>query len=290
MKRANVLGAALVVAGAVATAAPAAAQATVGADLGLFSAYVWRGLSLTNKPVSQPDVYVTFPAGQASFTVGGWANIEPGKYDGPERHQRERRRCRASTSPSSTRGPSSTTRIRRRSSRCGATGYYLPQRRRPHQAFNTVEIYGKVALSVPLSPKLAIWYDVDKIKGAYFEGSISHTFSRRTRSSRWAWARSRAWTPARASRTIRNSDQSSTSRTTGSPTSICPPPCRSLPAPCPSLRPSTSSSPVMTHQVHQVHRPPGLNSKDVKVWFGGTISWSKALGEAPAEEESGTSE
>jgi hypothetical protein len=33
-----------------------------------------------------------------------------------------------------------------------------------------------------------------------------------------------------------------------------------------------------------------LNSKDVKVWFGGTISWSKALGAAPAEEESGTSE
>ena len=46
MKRANVLGAALVVAGLVATAAPAAAQVTVGADLGLFSDYVWRGISL----------------------------------------------------------------------------------------------------------------------------------------------------------------------------------------------------------------------------------------------------
>ena len=56
MKRANVLGAALVVAGLVATAAPAAAQVTVGADLGLFSSYVWRGISLTNKPVAQPDV------------------------------------------------------------------------------------------------------------------------------------------------------------------------------------------------------------------------------------------
>ena len=28
---------------------------------------------------------------------------------------------------------------------------------------------------MPLSPKIAIWYDVDKIKGAYFEGAISHT-------------------------------------------------------------------------------------------------------------------
>ena len=81
MKRANVLGAALVVASAVATATPAAAQ-TVGADLGLFSSYVWRGLSLTNKPVAQPDLYVTFPAGKASVTLGGWANIDLGKYDG----------------------------------------------------------------------------------------------------------------------------------------------------------------------------------------------------------------
>ena len=28
---------------------------------------------------------------------------------------------------------------------------------------------------MPLNPKLAVWYDVDKIKGAYFEGSISHS-------------------------------------------------------------------------------------------------------------------
>ena len=26
---------------------------------------------------------MTFPAGQASFTVGGWSNIELGKYDDP---------------------------------------------------------------------------------------------------------------------------------------------------------------------------------------------------------------
>ncbi|HET9038672.1 MAG TPA: TorF family putative porin, partial [Gemmatimonadales bacterium] len=81
MKRANVLGAAVVVAGLVATA-PVSAQ-TVGADLGVFSSYVWRGLSLTNKPVAQPDIYVTFPAGNASITLGGWANIDLGKYDDP---------------------------------------------------------------------------------------------------------------------------------------------------------------------------------------------------------------
>ena len=45
MKRANVLGAALVVASTIATAAPAAAQVTIGADLGVFSDYVWRGIT-----------------------------------------------------------------------------------------------------------------------------------------------------------------------------------------------------------------------------------------------------
>ena len=80
MRRAKVLGAALAAIGAIAIAVPAEAQ-EVGADLGLFSSYVWRGLSLTNKPVAEPDLYVSFPAGKASVTVGGWANIDLGKYD-----------------------------------------------------------------------------------------------------------------------------------------------------------------------------------------------------------------
>ena len=63
----------------------AVAQAEIGAQLGLFSAYVWRGLSLTNKPVLEPDVWVSFPAGNASITVGGWSSIDLGRYDDRER-------------------------------------------------------------------------------------------------------------------------------------------------------------------------------------------------------------
>ena len=57
----------------------------------------------------------------------------------------------------------------------GATGYYFPNDFGFTKANNTVELYGKVSFGVPLNPKVAMWYDVDKIKGAYFEGSISHT-------------------------------------------------------------------------------------------------------------------
>jgi hypothetical protein len=42
---------------------------------------------------------------------------------------------------------------------------------------NTVEIYGKVGFDAPLSPELSIYYDVDKIKGAYIEGAVSYSLT-----------------------------------------------------------------------------------------------------------------
>jgi hypothetical protein len=57
------------------------AQTEVGVDLGLFSSYVWRGLTITNKPVLQPAAYLSLPAGTASVTVGVWSNVDLGRYD-----------------------------------------------------------------------------------------------------------------------------------------------------------------------------------------------------------------
>ena len=84
MKVANLLRATALGIMLTASAREAKAQAEVGAQLDLFSSYVWRGVTLTNKPVAQPDVWVSFPAGSASITVGGWANIDIGKYDDPD--------------------------------------------------------------------------------------------------------------------------------------------------------------------------------------------------------------
>src|SRR5512147_1034469 len=77
--RAFVVGASI--AALVAATETAQAQTTLGWDAAVFSSYVWRGVTYTNKPVLQPDLYVTFPLGNASFTAGGWANIDIGKYD-----------------------------------------------------------------------------------------------------------------------------------------------------------------------------------------------------------------
>lgn len=55
-----------------ASGAASAQDATVGADLGLNSRYMFWGLTLSNKPVWQADVYLS----THGFTFGVWGNFE----------------------------------------------------------------------------------------------------------------------------------------------------------------------------------------------------------------------
>ncbi|HET6777669.1 MAG TPA: TorF family putative porin [Gemmatimonadales bacterium] len=158
-------------------ASPAGGQATVGADLDLFSSYVWRGLSLTNKPVAEPGLWVSFPAGNASLIAGGWANIDLGRYD--------------DISERSESGGTSAFNLAEFDPYAevafplgnatvtgGVIGYIYPNDDPGlTSSFNTWEIYGKAGLDVPLSPELSIYYDIDKVKGAYIEGKISHSLA-----------------------------------------------------------------------------------------------------------------
>lgn len=287
MQRANVVGVALLTAGALVAATPAQAQATLGADLDLFSSYVWRGLSLTNKPVAQPALYVTFPAGAAEITVGGWANIDLGKYD--------------DASDISESGGTSAFNLAefdpyaevsfpvgKASLTAGITGYIYPNDAGLTSDFNTVEVYGKVGLDAPLSPELALYYDVDKIKGAYLEGSVSHSL------------------PASENVSVDlsalagfSAGQDADLDDLGIPqadffnfldngfTHI------DLSAGVPLTAGSVSITPVLhvvinideVTKITEFDETTGFpNSKDVKLWGGVSLSWSKALGEAPAEE------
>ncbi len=171
MKRALVIGGALA---AMAVASPAAAQTTFGLDAAVFSSYVWRGVTYTNKPVFQPDAYLTIPVGKASITAGGWASVDIGKYDDASDDLSESGGESAFNLaefdwwgeigiPA---GPATIT--------AGATGYIFPNDAGFTKDFNTIEVYGKVALSGPLSPKVSAYYDVDKVKGLYVEGSVAH--------------------------------------------------------------------------------------------------------------------
>ncbi len=154
-----------------AAAAGSASAQTVGADLALNSAYFWRGLSLTNKPVLQPDLYFTFGK-KLTFTAGGWASIDIGKYDDPANDISEGGGTSAFNLTEFDWWGEFNYPAGLATLTAGATGYIYPNDAGITKASNTTEIYGKIALGVPLSPKFAIWYDVDKIKGAYMELSV----------------------------------------------------------------------------------------------------------------------
>ncbi|HEU4525137.1 MAG TPA: TorF family putative porin [Gemmatimonadales bacterium] len=164
----------LVVVAASAWARTALAQATVGADLSMLSGYVWRGISVTNRPVGQPNAYVAFPAGATSVTAGGWANVDLGQYDDSDEFSQSGGVSSfnlAEFDPwaevSVPAGKATLT--------GGVVGYLFPNDVGATEALNTWEVYGKVGLAVPLSPKLAVYYDVDKVSGAYLEGSVAHS-------------------------------------------------------------------------------------------------------------------
>ena len=287
MQRATLVVAALFVTGTLACATPGHAQVTVGADLGAFSSYVWRGITYTNKFVLQPDAYLTFPTGPAAFTAGGWFNVEPGKYDG--------------ASDISEGGGASSFDVaefdwwgefnypyQKANFTLGATGYIFPNDFGFTKAANTVEIYGKVGLSVPLNPKLSAWYDVDKVKGLYVEGSVSHSIQPKDQKFSVTLG---ALAGFNAGQGINDSDPTELFNFVDNGFTHL-----DLSAAVPFAAGPLSFSPAIHFVITgddntkftKFDPTTGtLNSKDVKLWGGVTISWSKGYGaaaEEPAEE------
>ncbi len=174
MLRSKLLAAAALAVVGSASARTARAQATVGADLGLFSGYVWRGVSLTNRPVGQPNVYLAFPAGNASVTVGGWANVDLGRYDDADDFSQSGGVSSLNLSEFDPWAEVSLA-VGKATLTGGVVGYVYPNDFGATDDFNTWEVYGKVGLGVPLSPKVAVYYDFDKVNGAYIEGSVGHS-------------------------------------------------------------------------------------------------------------------
>lgn len=271
MKRIFVLAGALA---AVAAATPASAQVTLGWDAAVFSSYDWRGTRLTNKPVFQPDIYLTFPVGAASLTVGGWANIDIGKYD--------------KASDISESGGTSAFNLAEfdpwaeisvpagvATITGGATAYIYPNSKTCgclNSDFNTVEVYGKIGLAVPLNPKLAAWYDVDKVKGLYLEGSVSHGIPLGAATlTLGALGGYSAGQGAKAGENANFADDGFTHLDLSAAVGF-------------------SAGPIsITPSFHFVFNnddatkitkftSTGVNQKDTKIWGGVTLSWSKALG------------
>ena len=152
MLRRKLRRAGLLAAVAAAPVRSALAQATVGADLSMFSGYVWRGISVTNRPVGQPNAYVAFPAGTANVTVGGWANVDLGRYDDSDEISQSGGVSSfnlAEFDPwAEVSVPAGKTTLTG-----GVVGYLFPNDFGATEDLNTWEVYGKIGLAVPLSPK-----------------------------------------------------------------------------------------------------------------------------------------
>jgi hypothetical protein len=159
-------GLALLVVGA---ALPAAAQdASIGFDVGLNSNYNWRGLSLANKPVIQPDVWLS----AYGLTGGFWFNVEPTKYDGTNDLSESGgiRSGVAEIDPWIEYARS----FANVNAKVGWVAYWYNKNNGGiDNTANTSEIYGQISLSnLPVTPTLAVWYDIDKVKGAYIQGQL----------------------------------------------------------------------------------------------------------------------
>ncbi len=291
MQRANVLGTALLIASTLATAAPASAQVTVGADVSVFSAYVWRGLSLTNKPVLEPDVYLTIPAGNAGITAGMWANIDFGKYDDLSDDIGESGALSGFNFSELNPWLEVSYPVGQAALTGGGIAYIYPNDVGSSTDINdfglltsesnTVEIYGKLAVDVPLSPELAVYYDVDKIKGAYFEGSVSHTLA----ASETVGIALGALAGVSAGQGINDSDPDESSNFDDDGFTHL-----DLSAGVPLTAGAFEITPAL-HLIiggdDRVKIKSPTDASDAKLWGGVTIAWSKDYGAAEKEEEEG---
>jgi hypothetical protein len=170
------LGAVLLTAGWL-RGAPAAAQVSATADASLFSAYVWRGVTYTNRFVLQPDLSVTFPVKHVSLTGDLWANIEPARYNGFSDISESGGTSKFDVTEITWAGELGLPVTKQATLTLGATGYIFPNHSGLTEAENTVEVYGTAELDVPLKPTASLYYDVGVVRGAYLEGGISHEFA-----------------------------------------------------------------------------------------------------------------
>ena len=256
-----------------------AQDATIGFDVGLNSNYNWRGLSLANKPVVQPDVWLSV----YGFTGGVWANMELMKCDGTNDL------CETGVGGTGTRtgiaeidywleyGRS----FAGASAKVGWVAYtYNKNNAYIDNSFNTSELYGQVTLSnLPITPTLAAWYDIDKVKGLYVQGQVTYgivaspavTINLGVLAGLSAGQEFDSTSTDNANFAesgLTHVDLSASTSLTAGPVSIAP-----------SFHFQISRDPWTKIN----GADPGNIDKGSKIWFGVLVSWSHGLGAAPAE-------
>ena len=94
---------------------------------------------------------MAFPAGNASVTVGGWANVDLGRYNDSDDFSQSGGASGLNLSEFDPWAEVSLP-VGKATVTGGVIGYVFPNDFGVTDDFNTWEVYGKVGLGVPLSP------------------------------------------------------------------------------------------------------------------------------------------
>src|SRR6058998_1111884 len=140
---------------------PACAQVYLGLDATLSSPYVWRGVTRANGWVAQPEGFVSVKAGGGFLAAGAWASYELG-HAGPDEVNY---------------WGQATWSLGLVQAALGGIRYMFrgtaPTAGRT-RADNTTELYVELrGTSKYVVPGVAVWLDVDRVRGAYLEGSAT---------------------------------------------------------------------------------------------------------------------
>jgi len=137
---------------------PAAAAAMgpvdLTAEVGLFDRYVWRGLTVNDNLVMQPEL----SAALGGFGLGLWGNFDADDEDGSSGFNEYDLTLSYGVSLPTV------------SLDLGFIYYSFPDA----SVFNTIEGYASVTASVLLSPSLTVYRDLDAVEGWYWEAGVSH--------------------------------------------------------------------------------------------------------------------
>src|SRR5512140_542038 len=143
-----------------------AAQAVQGRAT-FVSSYVWRGLTLVNRPVLQPELSTT----RGPISIGLWANLEPIAYTG----DRDISVLGGRGAPGFTEFDPYVelgSKVRGTEVALGAYGYLYTHAAGYETDPNTLEIYGRASLPGPVPLELSAWYDVHAVRGVYLEAAV----------------------------------------------------------------------------------------------------------------------
>lgn len=138
-----------------------AQAADVEAELGVYSAYVWRGLIVNDEAVLQPSLTV----GAGNFSINVWGNFDLTDSLGDSAQFSE---IELTISYAHKVGSALF--------EAGVVNYMFPNLATEVPDTDTTEVYFSAAFDVILEPSVTFYYDVDVIEGHYLIFGIGHTF------------------------------------------------------------------------------------------------------------------